>query len=175
MSATEIAIGIVGYGTMGRAHSYAYAAAPLIRDLPCRPRLRMMSGRNRTAVRAGGARARRRAVHDRKNAIGFNYRRLPALALMKQMVETSRIGRVRLWRGSWLSDEFVDPELPFDWRFERSVGASTIADLGAHLIDLAGWLVGEIDAVSAQSKTFTEARRPPELYGMRRIRAEHPL
>ena len=226
MSVPEVGIGIVGYGTMGRAHSYAYAAAPVIRDLPCRPRLRMMSGRNRAAVERAardlgaersttdwrelvvspdveivdvctppGAHAevieaaaglgkaivcekplaarwddacwaaaavRRAAV---KNAIGFNYRRLPALALMKQMVETGRIGRVRLWRGSWLSDEFVDPELPFDWRFERSVGASTIADLGAHLIDLAGWLVGEIDAVSAQSKTFTEARRDPSATG----------
>ena len=94
-----------------------------------------------------------------KNAIGFNYRRLPALALMKQLIDAGRIGEVRLWRGSWLSDEFVDPEIPFDWRFERSVGGSTIADLGAHLIDLAGWLVGEIDAVSAQSRTFTESRR----------------
>ncbi len=94
-----------------------------------------------------------------KNAIGFNYRRPPVLALMKQLIDAGRIGEVRLWRGSWLSDEFVDPEIPFDWRFERSVGGSTIADLGAHLIDLAGWLVGEIDAVSAQSRTFTESRR----------------
>ena len=91
----------------------------------------------------------------------FNYRRLPALSLMKQMVDSGRIGKVRLWRGSWLSDEFVDPEIPFDWRFERSVGASTIADLGAHLLDLAGWLVGEIDAVSAQSQTFTLAEVGP--------------
>ena len=56
------------------------------------------------------------------NAIGFNYRRLPALSLMKQMVDEGRVGDVRLWRGSWLSDEFVDPEIPFDWRFERQPG-----------------------------------------------------
>jgi predicted dehydrogenase len=222
VSLPEVGIGIVGYGTMGRAHSYAYAAAPVIRDLPCRPRLRAISGRDRTAVERAArelgaerfttdwrelvespdvdivdvctppgahadvieaaaelgkailcekpltadwddacrvAAAVRRAPV--KNAIGFNYRRLPALALMKQMVDAGRIGPVRLWRGSWLSDEFVDPEIPFDWRFERSVGASTIADLGAHLVDLAGWLVGEIAAVSAQSKTFTETRRDP--------------
>jgi predicted dehydrogenase len=222
VSLPEVGIGIVGYGTMGRAHGYAYAAAPLIRDLPCRPRLRAISGRNPTALERAArelgaerfttdwrelvespdvevvdictppgahaevieaaaelgkaivcekpltadwddacrvAAAVRRAPV--KNAIGFNYRRLPALALMKQMVDAGRVGEVRLWRGSWLSDEFVDPELPFDWRFERRVGASTIADLGAHLIDLAGWLVGEIDAVSAQSRTFTETRRDP--------------
>ena len=222
MSLPEVGIGIVGYGTMGRAHAYAYAAAPVIRDLPCVPRLRAISGRNRAAVeRAARELGAERSTTDWrelvespdvhiveictppgahaavieaaaelgkaivcekpltadwdeacraaaavrrapvKNAIGFNYRRLPALALMKQLIDEGRIGQVRLWRGSWLSDEFVDPEIPFDWRFERSVGASTIADLGAHLIDLAGWLVGEIDTVSAQSKTFTETRPNP--------------
>jgi len=215
----EVGIGIVGYGTMGRAHAYAYAAAPRIRPLPCVPRVRVMSGRNQAAVEraaldlgaerfttewrelveapdvdivdictppgthaeiieaaaecgkailcekplaAGFEDACRAAEAVRrarvKNAIGFNYRRLPALSLMKQMVDSGRLGEVRLWRGSWLSDEFADPEIPFDWRFEKSMGASTIADLGAHLLDLAGWLVGEIDAVSAQSRTFTKAR-----------------
>lgn len=226
MSLPEVGIGIVGYGAMGRAHAYAYAAAPVIRDLPCRPRLRAISGRNRTAgeraarelgaerfttdwrelvespdvdivevctppgahaeVIAAAAELGKAIVCEKpltadwdeacravavvrraqvKNAIGFNYRRLPALALMKQLIDAGRIGEVRLWRGSWLSDEFVDPELPFDWRFERRVGGSTIADLGAHLIDLAGWLVGEIEAVSAQSKTFTETRRNPSGIG----------
>ena len=72
-----------------------------------------------------------------RNAIGFNYRRLPALSLMKQMIDEGAVGEPRLWRGTWLSDEFLDPDIPFDWRFERRQGASTIADLGAHLIDLA--------------------------------------
>ena len=92
------------------------------------------------------------------NAIGFNYRRLPALALMKQLVDEGRVGDVLLWRGVWLSDEFLDPDIPFDWRFERAVGASTIADLGAHLVDLALWMVGEVDTVAAQSETFTRER-----------------
>src|SRR5581483_677221 len=51
-----------------------------------------------------------------------------------------------------------DPAIPFDWRFERAVGATTIADLGAHLVDLALWIVGDVEAVSAQSATFTETR-----------------
>lgn len=92
------------------------------------------------------------------NAIGFNYRRLPALALMKQLVDEGRVGDVLLWRGVWLSDEFLDPDIPFDWRFERAMGASTIADLGAHLIDLALWLVGDVESVAAQSETFTRER-----------------
>jgi predicted dehydrogenase len=100
------------------------------------------------------------AVHEARvpNAIGFNYRYLPALALMKQLVDEGRVGEVLLWRGLWLSDEFLDPDIPFDWRFERAMGGSTIADLGAHLVDLALWMVGEIEAVAAQSETFTRER-----------------
>ena len=80
---------------------------------------------------------------------------------MKQLIDEGRIGRPRLWRGLWLSDEFLDPDVPFDWRFERRQGASTIADLGAHLIDLARWMVGEIESVSAQTQTFTTRRVDP--------------
>jgi predicted dehydrogenase len=92
------------------------------------------------------------------NAIGFNYRRLPALALMRQLVHEGAVGDVLLWRGSWLSDEFLDPDIAFDWRFDRRTGASTLADLGAHLVDLALWTVGAIDEVAAQSETFTRER-----------------
>ena len=108
------------------------------------------------ASAAGAARAASEAGVP--NAIGFNYRRLPALALMKQLVDEGRVGKVLLWRAAWLSDEFVDPDIPFDWRFARALGASTIADLGAHLIDLALWMVGEVDSVTAQSETFTRER-----------------
>jgi predicted dehydrogenase len=92
------------------------------------------------------------------NATGFNYRRLPAIALMQRFVEEGRIGDVLLWRGTWLSDEFLDPDIPFDWRFDRATGGSTIADLGAHLIDLALWMVGDVEEVGAQSETFTDER-----------------
>jgi predicted dehydrogenase len=216
----EVGVGIVGYGVMGKAHSYGYTLAPRVRSLPCRPRLRVISGRHRAAVAqaarrygverfvtdwrelveapdveivdictppgthaeiveaaAGAGKAilcekplaatygdalrAVRAVNRAgvKNAIGFNYRRLPALSLMKQMIDEGRVGEVRLWRACWLSDEFLDPEIPFDWRFQRSQGASTTSDLGAHLFDLAGWMVGDIASVSAQSQTFTPTRR----------------
>jgi predicted dehydrogenase len=222
-AAGEVGIGIVGYGMMGKAHSYGYTLAAHIRELPVRPRLRLISGRDRSAVQraatlygveravtdwrevvespdvdivdvctppgthpqiveaaaaagkavlcekplaadyAGAVRAteavRRASVH---HMIGFNYRRLPAVSLMKRLIDEGRIGQPRLWRGLWLSDEFLDPDVPFDWRFERRQGASTIADLGAHLIDLARWMVGEIESVSAQSQTFTSTRGDPD-------------
>src|SRR5207237_3502222 len=96
------------------------------------------------------------------NAVGFNYRRLPALALLERMIREGAVGDVRLWRGVWLSDEFVDPSIPFDWRFDRQLGGTTIADLGAHLIDLARATAGEVDAVVAQSTTFVRARPDPD-------------
>ena len=92
------------------------------------------------------------------NAVGFNYRCLPAVSLLRELVADGMVGQVRLWRASWLSDEFLDPDIPFDWRFERAMGGTTIADLGAHLIDLALWIVGDITEVAAQSETFTPAR-----------------
>ncbi len=93
-----------------------------------------------------------------QHAVGFNYRRLPAVALMHRMIAEGAVGEVRLWRSTWLSDEFTDPAIPHDWRFDRAMGGTTIADLGSHLIDMALWMVGDIDAVCAQSETFIRDR-----------------
>ncbi len=93
-----------------------------------------------------------------RNAVGFNYRKLPAMALMHRMITEGAIGELRLWRATWLSDEFTDPATPFDWRFDRAMGGTTIADLGSHLVDLALWTVGNIQSVCAQSQTFIKER-----------------
>jgi predicted dehydrogenase len=93
-----------------------------------------------------------------RNAIGFNYRRLPAVALMHDMIANGAVGRPQMFRASWMSDEFLDPTIPFDWRFDVAMGGSTIADLGAHLIDMALWMVGDIDSAFARSATFTTHR-----------------
>jgi predicted dehydrogenase len=97
-----------------------------------------------------------------RNAIGFNYRRLPAVALMHRMIADGVVGEVRLWRATWLSDEFTDPATPFDWRFDRAMGGTTIADLGSHMLDMALWMVGPIAEVSAQSETFIRNRPSAE-------------
>lgn len=96
-------------------------------------------------------------------AIGFNYRYLPAVALMRELVTSGELGEILLWRGSWLSDEFLDRAIPFDWRFDAALGGSTIADLGCHLVDLAEWMTGPVAEVCAQSSTFTTRR--PEVPG----------
>jgi len=95
------------------------------------------------------------------HAVSFNYRRLPALALMRQMIADGVIGEVRLWRATWLSDEFTDPATPHDWRFDARLGGTTIADLGSHLIDLAHLQVGGIRTLCAQVETFIKERPAP--------------
>src|SRR3982074_2779413 len=55
MTAGEVGIGIVGYGMMGKAHSYAYTVAPVMRSLPYRPRLRVISGRDEAKVSRAAA------------------------------------------------------------------------------------------------------------------------
>lgn len=216
----EVRVGIVGYGDMGKLHSYGYRVAPLLFPLPVRPVVATIAGRNSRAVAKAASAYQipswtsewRRLVEDPAidiidvctppgshlevalaaaeagkavicekplatsysaaasaaeavaatgvlNAVDFNYRRLPAVALMKRMIDERAIGDVRLWRATWLSDEFADPDVPFDWRFDRSIGGSTIADLGSHLFDMALWMVGHIDSVTALSTTFTQQRR----------------
>ena len=112
------------------------------------------------AVRYDDGRRALAAVREAgvQHAVGFNYRRLPAVSLVKRLVGEGAVGTVRLWRAIWLSDEFVDPTIPFDWRFDAAMGGSTIGDLGCHLVDLARWIVGEIDDVCAQSATFVPSR-----------------
>jgi predicted dehydrogenase len=95
------------------------------------------------------------------HAVGFNYRRLPAVALMRRMIAESAVGEVRLWRASFLSDEFTDPATPYDWRFDRAMGGTTISDLGSHLIDMALWMVGPIASTCAQTETFITERGLP--------------
>jgi predicted dehydrogenase len=212
-------VGIAGYGMMGRAHSYGYRVAPMLRRLPVTPVVTVLSGRDAGAVAAAAtaygipayvtdwreliarddvdvvdictppgthaeiaqaAAAAGKAVLCEKplalsypeaaaataavtqagvhNAVGFNYRKLPAVALMQQMIAGGAVGDVRLWRATWLSDEFTDPATPYDWRFDKNMGGTTIADLGCHLIDLALWMVGPVQTTCAQSATFIGER-----------------
>src|ERR1700729_974360 len=93
--------------------------------------------------------------------VGFNYRRVPALALARRLVEQGRIGSLRPFRAVYLQDWLADPDAPMTWRMQAErAGSGALGDLGAHIVDLARYLTGdEITGVSAVSATFT-ARRP---------------
>ncbi|MDX2545661.1 Gfo/Idh/MocA family protein [Streptomyces sp. WI04-05B] len=222
-----LGVGMVGYAFMGAAHSQGWRTAGHVFDLPRRPVLAAICGRDPGAVRAaankhGWAAAETdwRALVERDDVdlvdictpgdshaeialaalaagkhvlcekplantveeamamtaaaeeaeqrgqlamVGFNYRRLPAAALARSMVAEGRLGSLRHARVTYLQDWLVDPRFPLTWRLRReTAGSGALGDLGAHIIDLAQYLVGEpLAGVSALTETFVRERPLP--------------
>ena len=83
------------------------------------------------------AAAERAASGGVRAMVGFTYRRVPAIALARRLVERGRIGEVRHVRAQYLQDWIVDPEAPLSWRLDRArAGSGALGDIGAHIIDL---------------------------------------
>jgi len=92
---------------------------------------------------------------------GFNYRFVPAIRYAKNLIEAGEIGEVTHFRGRYLQDWLLDPDAPWDWHVSEDLaGSGPLGDIGSHSIDLAHYLVGEIDAVSGQLRRFVEERTP---------------
>jgi predicted dehydrogenase len=92
-----------------------------------------------------------------KHMCAFNYRFVPAVRLARQIIESGELGDVQHFRGAYLQ-EWGTTEGDI-WRFQKDVaGSGALGDLGAHVIDLARYLVGEIAAVSALTTTFQPGR-----------------
>jgi predicted dehydrogenase len=88
-----------------------------------------------------------------------NYRRAPAVMLAKRMIEKGELGEIYHYRGTYLQDWVVDPELPLLWRFRKEkAGSGALGDIASHSIDLARFLVGDIVQVTGDLKTFIEER-----------------
>jgi len=219
-----IGVGMVGYAFMGRAHSLAWNTVASVFDVPLRPRLAAICGRDKAAAEAAAGRfgwaaaetdwraliarddvqlvdisapgdlhapiataalaagkhvlcekplantlaeaeamkAAADAAYDggARAMVGFNYRRVPALALAKQLVDQGRIGPLRHFRAAYLQDWLADPDAPMTWRMQAErAGSGALGDLGAHIVDLARYLTGdEITGVSAISATFVRER-----------------
>jgi predicted dehydrogenase len=222
-----LGVGMVGYAFMGAAHSHAWRTAPHVFDLPLRPSLAVLCGRDAAAVRAAARRfgwaatetdwhalikrddvqlvdvcapgelhaevaiaaletgkhvlcekpfantlteaeamaaaAARAAPQGVRAMTGFNYRRVPAVALARQLVTEGRIGQLRHVRATYLQDWLVDPASPLSWRLQRErAGSGALGDLGSHIVDLAQYLTGELIAgVSAATATFVGERPLP--------------
>ncbi|MFJ8079639.1 Gfo/Idh/MocA family protein [Streptomyces sp. NPDC096205] len=220
-------IGMVGHAFMGAAHSQGWRTVGHVFDLPLRPVLAAICGRDPDAVRAAAdrhgwaraetdwraliarddidlvdictpgdshaeialaalaagkhvlcekplantveeavemARAAEEAYLDGKLAmVGFNYRRVPALALARRMIGEGRLGALRHVRVTYLQDWLADPEFPLTWRLRRErAGSGALGDLGAHAVDIAQHLAGEpLAGVSALTETFVRERPLP--------------
>jgi predicted dehydrogenase len=223
-----LAVGMIGYAFMGKAHSQAWRTAHRVFDLPAVPQMEVLCGRtpSATAAAAGAlgwsswvtdwrevverndidvvdictpgdshreialaaleagkhvlcekplannvgdaeemvAAAEQAAALGVWSAVGFNYRRVPALALARDLVESGRLGQVRHIRAQYLQDWIVDPEFPLVWRLQKDkAGSGALGDIGAHNIDLAQFLTGQrIVGVSGLLETFVKERPLPE-------------
>jgi predicted dehydrogenase len=99
-----------------------------------------------------------------------NYRRAPAVALARRLIDEGRIGRIHHFRGTYLQDWIVDPDFPRVWRLEKArAGSGALGDIASHSLDLARHLVGEIDAVSGLLQTFIEERPMPDGRGRGKV------
>jgi predicted dehydrogenase len=219
-----LGIGMVGYAFMGRAHSQAWRNVASFFDLPCRPRMAAICGRDGDAVAAAAARlgwpatetdwkrlvqrddvdlvdvctpgsshaeisiaaleagkhvlcekplantveearamaaaAERAAERGVRAMVGFNFRRVPAVALARELVAAGRLGAIRHVRAAYLGAHLLDPEFPLVWRLQaEEAGSGALGDLGAHAVDLAQYVAGDrITGVSALTETFVRER-----------------
>jgi len=223
----ELGIGQVGYAFMGAAHSHAWHTAPRFFDLPLRPDLRVLSGRDPVALadaaqrfgwrstetdwtrlvtrddvdlvdictpgdthadiavaaldagkhvlcekplantvaeaQAMAAAAERAAGRGVLAMVGFTYRRVPAVALARRLVEQGRIGEVRHVRAQYLQDWLADPAAPMTWRLDKEkAGSGALGDIAAHVVDLTQYITGDrIRTVSGLLETFVHERPLP--------------
>ncbi len=98
------------------------------------------------------------------NMVWYNYRRVPAVTLAKQMIDEGRVGRVFHYRAKFLQDWTMSADLPQGgaglWRLDASVaGSGVTGDLLAHCIDTAMWLNGAIQTVTSMTETFIKERQ----------------
>ena len=223
----SLGVGMVGYAFMGAAHSQAWRTAPHAFDLPLRPVLAALCGRDRAATEAAAQRygfagvetdwrvllerddvqlidvctpgdshaeisvaaleagkhvlcekplantlaeaeamaaaASRAQARGIRSMVGFNYRRVPALALARELIASGRVGDIRHVRASYLQDWLTDPAFPLTWRLQKEhAGSGALGDLGAHIVDLAQYLTGQLIAgVSGVTATFVPERPRP--------------
>jgi predicted dehydrogenase len=113
--------------------------------------------------------ASRAAAGGVRAMVGFNFRRVPAVALARELIAAGRLGAVRHVRAAYLASHAADPDFPLVWRLRaEQAGSGALGDLGAHAIDLAQYLAGDrIAGVSALTETFVRERPLPDGGGAR--------
>lgn len=92
--------------------------------------------------------------------VNFTYRGVPAIRLAKQIIDEGKIGKIYHFNAFYQQDFCLNENFPFVWRMDKNLaGAGTMADKGSHILDLARFLVGELDEVACKSETFIKKRK----------------
>jgi predicted dehydrogenase len=161
----DAGIDVVDIATPNDAHcEIAVAAAEAGKHIICEKPLARTGDEARRMLEAV---QRAGIVH----MVAFNYRRTPAVALAKRYLDEGAIGRVLSFRGTYLQDWSADPDAPLSWRFRKEIaGSGALGDIGTHVLDIARYLVGEIDGVNAILRTHI-AERPEQQGGADKLGA----
>jgi predicted dehydrogenase len=101
------------------------------------------------------------------NMVWYNYRRIPAVTLIKQVVDEGRLGKIFHYRANFLQDWTISPDVPQGgagtWRLDvEAAGSGVTGDLLAHCIDTAMWINGPIGSLTAMTETFVRERKHAE-------------
>jgi len=105
-----------------------------------------------------------------KHMVAFNYRFVPAIVQAKRLIDSGALGRIFHFRAVYLQEWIIDPNFPKIWRLDKSVaGSGALGDLGAHIIDLGRFLVGEPRSVMGMARTFIEERPMPDGKGKGKV------
>jgi predicted dehydrogenase len=218
----EVNVALIGYAFMGRAHSNAWRQVSRFFSPKLTPRMKVICGRNRKAVRQAAGKlgweewatdwrdvmaredidivdvstpgdshpeiaiaaakagkavlcekplandvreAKRMLAAVRKagvvNMICHNYRRAPSAMLARELVASGKLGRIHHYRGTYLQDWPVDPDVPLLWRFQKDkAGSGALGDILSHSLDLGRFVLGsEVTEVAGDMETFVK-RRP---------------
>jgi len=102
--------------------------------------------------------------------VAFNYRYVPAIRQAYELIRSGKLGEIFHFRAVYLQEWIIDPSFPKIWRLDKSrAGSGALGDLGAHIIDLARFLIGEPRRVSAMTKTFINERPLPDGTGVGKV------
>ena len=108
------------------------------------------------------------------NMVWYNYRRVPAVSLVKHLVESGRLGKIFHYRAKFLQDWTISPDVPQGgagtWRLDvEAAGSGVTGDLLAHCLDTALWINGGISSLTAMTETFIKERKHAETGKMQSV------
>ena len=146
-------IDIIDINTPNDSHAeIAIAAANAGKHVLCEKPLALTVGQCREMLDVA-------KKHGVVHMVCHNYRRIPAIAHAKKMIEEGAIGKLFHYRACYAQDWIVDPNFPLVWRLQKGVsGSGAHGDINAHIIDLGRYLVGEFAEVCGLMNTFIKQR-----------------
>ena len=93
-------------------------------------------------------------------AVGYTYRRSPAITTIRDHVRNGELGGLSMFQGRYWCDYACDPQGPFSWRYQGGFGTGALGDIGAHVVDIGEYLCGPIESVSGAELSIQVTRRP---------------